>query len=90
MATQDEVRAVHRLHPRWTAPEIVRELDCTTGYVRATARRLRIHLPKAHGVQALGEAAKAVGMTLADIEAWARRQELTEPQSSRPAATVAD
>jgi hypothetical protein len=74
MATQDDVRAAHRRHPEWTANKIAQELHCSSGYIRRTAQRLRLKLPKENrdGVQALGEAAKAAGMTLADIEAWGR------------------
>jgi hypothetical protein len=79
MATQDEVRALHEASPRMTAPEIARELGCGSGYVRATARRLRIHLPKTSGVQALGEAAKMAGMTVDDIATWSQPSGFTCP-----------
>lgn len=75
MATQDQVRALHDANPQLTAAEIAKTLDCNPAYVRATAQRLRISLPKKNeGVIRLGHAAQDAGMTTADIEAWAKER----------------
>lgn len=39
MTTKDEVRALMSSRPNWYAEDIAEKLDCTPGYVRATARR---------------------------------------------------
>lgn len=45
---KDEVIAVHRQHPDWYAGDIADFLDCQPEYVRATARRYDLVLPKAN------------------------------------------
>ncbi|MCP5087902.1 MAG: hypothetical protein GY952_14005 [Rhodobacteraceae bacterium] len=37
----------HKDHPEWTAPQIAEKLGCTSSYVRATAQRRGLDLPKA-------------------------------------------
>lgn len=76
MATQQEVRALHEQNKLATVSEIARALDCTTGYVRATARRLKLSIPtdRQPSEASLGRAARAAGMTLADIHAWAEQR----------------
>lgn len=46
MATKDEVIALHRRNPTWTAREIADALDCHPAYVRSTAARYKFKLPK--------------------------------------------
>ena len=46
MATKDQVIALHRKHPDWSAPDIAAALGCDASYVRATARRQSLRLPK--------------------------------------------
>lgn len=45
MATQEQVRALHRAHPDWDDITIADVLDCEDAYVRAAARRMQIKLP---------------------------------------------
>jgi len=50
------------------ASDIAVLLDCSSGYVRATARRLKIKLPdRPDSIEALGRAARAAGLSVADI-----------------------
>ena len=73
MATQADVRALHEANPRASAIDIAAALDCDAGYVRATARRLRLPIrasSRPESIESLGRAAQQAGMTLADIAAW--------------------
>lgn len=74
MATQQQVLETHRLHPDWSANTIATVLDCSAGYVRATAQRLKIALPpaKPDSIEALGHAAREAGLTVAGIQAIAK------------------
>lgn len=77
MASQQQVRALHDKNPRATAEDIARELDCCASYVRATARRLGLCIKASNrpaSTISLGEAARAAGMTLEDIRAWAKQR----------------
>lgn len=47
MATKQQVMDLHRANPTWTAPDIAASLGCLDAYVRATARRYGMDLPKA-------------------------------------------
>lgn len=47
MATKQQVMDLHRANPSWTANDIANHLDCLSAYVRATARRNGLDLPKA-------------------------------------------
>ena len=49
MATKDQVITAHRKHPDWTAQQIADHIGggCLSAYVRATARRNGLKLPKA-------------------------------------------
>lgn len=70
MADHNQVIALHRKHPEWSATEIAAQLDCSTGYVRATAHRKRLKLPSSRpdSISALGHAAREAGLSVADIE----------------------
>lgn len=46
MTTKDEVIALHRRNPTWTAREIADALGCVPAYVRSTASRNGFKLPK--------------------------------------------
>lgn len=74
MATQHLVLETHNQHPNWNANDIARALNCSAGYVRATAHRLKITLPSAQpeSIEALGHAARDAGLTVADIHALAK------------------
>lgn len=43
---KDEVIAVNRQHPDWTAGDIADFLDCTAHYIYATARRYQLVIPR--------------------------------------------
>lgn len=47
MTTWDKVQKVHLDHPDWTAPMIAEHLGCRASYVRATAQRRGMRLPRA-------------------------------------------
>lgn len=76
MATQRQVIDLHCAHPAWSANDIAQALGCSAGYVRATAQRLNITLPRAtpESIEALGHAAREAGLTIADIQALAKRR----------------
>jgi len=46
MSDKQQVIALHRLHPDWCADQIAAKLGCHAGYVRATAARNSLILPK--------------------------------------------
>ena len=48
MATKHEVLILHNKYPKLTAGHIASLLACGDGYVRATAQRCELDLPKAH------------------------------------------
>ena len=82
MATKQQVIDSHRAHPKWTASEIADKLQCSSEYVRATAKRNGLKLRKTinysapgTGVSALGQAARRAGLTLTDIEGIAARKQ---------------
>lgn len=78
MTTKDDVVRLHREHPDWCAAEIAAALGCESAYVRATARRNNLDLPKTPGrlktrsekfAQAfdLGLVCLSLNITLADL-----------------------
>jgi hypothetical protein len=75
MADQKQVLEKHRQHPDWNVNQIAASLDCTAGYVRATAQRLNLRLPYARpdSLTALGAAARDAGLTVAGIKALAAK-----------------
>lgn len=48
MTTKYDVMRVHLAQPDWTADQIAAFLGCTSGYVRATARRNGLVLRRRH------------------------------------------
>lgn len=75
MANKAQVLACWRAHPDWTSTMMADEIGCAPEYVRATLTRNGIRLARRHdgnSVYALGRAAAQAGMTVADIESWAR------------------
>lgn len=46
MTNKTEVFTAHQEHPEWHAGAIARHLGCDSGYVRATAKRIGITLPR--------------------------------------------
>lgn len=76
MTDQRQVRELHKKHPTWGAVQIAKRLGCQSAYVRATATRQGITLPGSKTVKPpkpetlvqLGMAARAAGLTVADIE----------------------
>lgn len=70
MTNQHQVVALHRKHPDWNAVTLAAELDCSAGYIRATAQRKRLKLPTSRpdSISALGHAARDAGVSVADIE----------------------
>lgn len=44
--TWRDVVRVHLAHPKWPASRIAKHLRCSTGYVRATAKRRSLKLPR--------------------------------------------
>ena len=46
MTTWRDVVRVHQAHPKWTSSLIARSLGCTSAYVRATASRRKLKLPR--------------------------------------------
>lgn len=76
-----QIVQVHRLHPTWHAAKIAKRLGCSATYVRNTAYRAGIDLPRKpyerdpNGtIERLGEAARAAGLTLRDIERISQEQ----------------
>jgi hypothetical protein len=78
MAMKDDVIRLHREHPDWCAAEIAAALGCESAYVRATAKRNELVLPKTRGrlrtrsekfAQAfdLGIVCLSLNITLADL-----------------------
>ena len=77
MATKQEVIAAHRKHKAWGPSEIADHLGCSSGYVRATAQREGLILPRSpnkprtaarDSIQALGVAARTAGLTVKAIQ----------------------
>lgn len=75
MTTKQQVIDVHRAHRDWGAMQIAEHLGCCGGYVRATARRNRIRLPRSplpprtsNSIDALGRACRQAGLTVAEIK----------------------
>lgn len=77
MTTKHHVIAEFKKNPGATSTEIADKLDCDPAYVRATLRRNGLKLAGSigrtdyrnrKGVLALGQAAKAAGLTVGDIE----------------------
>ena len=75
MATKQQVIDCHAQHPKWTCSGIAHELRCSTEYVNVCKRRYSLAIPKAtnrgdnpHSVFALGQAARAAGLTVEMIE----------------------
>lgn len=50
MATKQQVMDLHRENPDWSAPDIAARLGCKAAYVRATAQRCGLDLPKGKAV----------------------------------------
>ena len=75
MATQQEVLELHRSNPDMSAVAIANRLDCGSGYVRATAKRLKLSLPhhKPDSLIALGRAARDAGLTVEKIKSMRGR-----------------
>lgn len=80
MTTKREVITAHRAHPEWSPSDIAIHLGCSTEYVRATAQRNQLKLPRAvrsHNTRIIyiSKAQKAAldgpaierGMTVADL-----------------------
>lgn len=74
MASQKLVRELHTKRPHWSAVLIAAELNCNSGYVRATARRLGLTLPhhKPDSLISLGIAARDAGLTVERIKELGR------------------
>lgn len=75
MATKQQVIDCHSQHPKWTCSEIAHELGCSTEYVNSCKRRYGLAIPRAtnrgdnpHSIFALGQAARAAGLTVEMIE----------------------
>lgn len=75
MANKQQVIDCHMQHPKWTCSEIAHELKCTPEYVNSCKRRYSLAIPRAinrsdnpHSILALGQAAKAAGLTVEMIE----------------------
>ena len=83
MATNVQVIEAHKRNPTWTASDIADALKCSSGYVRRTAQRYNLTLPKGKAgpkpnpnarriprasVFALGRAARAAGLTIEMLE----------------------
>lgn len=70
MTDQSQVIALHRKYPDWHATKIAAQLGCSAGYVRATAQRKRLKLPRSQpdSISALGHAARDAGLSVSDIE----------------------
>jgi hypothetical protein len=78
LVTKNDVIRLHREHPDWCAAEIAAALGCDSAYVRATARRNKLFLPRTVGrtktrsqklAQAfdLGLVCLSLNITLADL-----------------------
>lgn len=80
MTTQYEVLDALEDHPNWSSVEIANALGCSSEYVRATLRRRgrKLHPHDVAGrrreLMNLGWAAKAAGLTLADLQRIAERR----------------
>ena len=46
MVTKDQVIETHRVNPNWGAVQIAKHLGCLPAYVRATAKRNGLVLPR--------------------------------------------
>jgi len=75
MTTKRQVIDTHLKHHDWGPSEIADHLHCCSGYVRATAQRCNLKLPRSankprnpENLVALGRAARAAGLSLADIK----------------------
>lgn len=62
MTTKHDVIAAHHDHPEWNSTDIAGHLGCCSAYVRATARRNGLTLPKR---SAGGRAPSAASLYLA-------------------------
>jgi hypothetical protein len=76
MTTKHDVIRVHQAHPTWNSGMIARELGCAPEYVRSTAKRNNLTLPKGtfrltKNILELGIACDKAGLSVADIEAIA-------------------
>lgn len=82
MTTKADVIRVHQQHPTWFAEQIAAHLDCGSAYVRATAYRNDLPIPRKLGgrvlrrgtgpgpdsITSLGVAARTAGLSVADIQ----------------------
>jgi hypothetical protein len=75
MATKQQVIDLHMQHPKWTCGEIAHKLGCSAEYVNACKRRYDLPIPRVinrsdsqHSILALGQAARAAGLTVEKIE----------------------
>ena len=73
MATKDDVIRLHKQNPTWTSVLIAERLGCLPEYVRATATRQGLDLPKGrkgdpNSIYALGRRAKLIGLTAKDFD----------------------
>jgi hypothetical protein len=79
MTTKYQVMLLHRNHPDWSASRIARELGCHSAYVRSTAARNNLKIPRAtvritqqeETLLMLGRACRRAGLRLADVERMA-------------------
>lgn len=62
MTTKEDIAALHDIHPEWTVRQVADALKCSTGYVRATARRGSFKFRLEHEAmnEELAEAARQV------------------------------
>lgn len=81
MANKDQVIALHKRFPKWTAPQIAARLRCDPGYIRATAKRQGLNLRK--GIACLNdpeEYAKSLRARADKLLSMARKIELGNAQ----------
>lgn len=75
MVTQNDIIALHKLKPEYTAGQLASELGCRVQQVFATKQRRSLKIPKskkrsvsANNLFALGRAARRKGLTVDIIQ----------------------
>lgn len=66
MTTKHDVIAAHQQYPQWTASEIAAHLGCLPEYVRATAQRNSLRLPKIRGASPIVRLSAPAVLALSD------------------------
>jgi hypothetical protein len=69
-----------KANPNWSSRLVAEHLNCDSAYVRVTAKRNGLSFPPFihKGKNNLGLAAQKAGMTIKDIEEWAKQREKTK------------